>query len=229
VTALAMPWRDIWRQDPVELIRAWRLRRRPHDLVDSVLDLLDGVHPALQAGLPPGRALELAAASSLGPDGLGRARAVGSRSGRSAASDIERLVGAALDAVEAGHSVSAVWAEWARRTASPELEFVAAAWRLSETTGAPLAAAVERAAHGLRDARARRGRVAVAVAGPRATVAVLTVLPLTGPLFGLACGIDPASLYARSPITMASLGVGLVLIWTGRSWCRRLIRSALSS
>jgi Flp pilus assembly protein TadB len=163
----------------------------------------------------------------LGPDGLRRSRAIANGSGRAAASDFERLVGGVLAAVESGDPVSSVWTEWTGRSGSAELELVGAAWRLSESTGAPLAAAVERAADSLRDARARRGKVAVAAAGPKATVAVLTVLPLTGPLFGLACGVDPIALYVGSPLATASLAFGLVLLWLGRLWCGRMVRAAV--
>jgi Flp pilus assembly protein TadB len=71
--------------------------------------------------------------------------------------------------------------------------------------------------------------VGVAVAGPRATVTVLTVLPLTGPAFGLACGIDPATLYLGSPIATAAAVAGLTLIAVGRLWCSRMIRRAVAS
>jgi hypothetical protein len=58
-------------------------------------------------------------------------------------------------------------------------------------------------------------------------VTVLTVLPITGPLFGLACGVDPVTLYLASPIAAASLVVGLALLWLGRVWCTRMIRRAV--
>ena len=202
-------WRALWHEDPVELLRSWKLRRRPGSLVDSVLALLDGIRPALEVGLTPRRALEVASASVLAAessDGSWRPR---DRSARGGSRDLAPLVADLIDSEERGQAVSAVWGEWAQRSGSAELGFVAAAWRLSETTGAPLAAAVERAAQGLRDSRARRGKVAVAVAGPRATVTVLSVLPLTGPIFGLACGVDPLTLYAASPIATVSLLLGL--------------------
>ena len=141
--------------------------------------------------------------------------------------DIDVLVGQLLVATEQARPVSPVWTEWARRSASAELALVAAAWRLTETTGAPLAFAVDRAVRSLVDARTRRGKVAVAVAGPRATVTVLTVLPLTGPVFGMACGIDPAALYLGSPVATGSAGFGVALVWGGRAWCRRMIRNAV--
>jgi tight adherence protein B len=238
---------SLWQQDPVDLYRQWRLRRRPGDLLDDVLDLLRGVGPGLEAGLTPTRAIDLAATSTLGADrvtaarlaaGTRRRRATGPRRrllpgtrGRgeraSSVHDIDVLVGHLLIATEQARPVSPVWAEWAQRSASAELALVAAAWRLSESTGAPLALAVDRAVCSLLDSRARRGKVAVAVAGPRATVTVLTVLPMTGPLFGMACGIDPSALYFGSPIATASACTGVALVWGGRAWCRRMIRTAV--
>ncbi|MEW1954437.1 hypothetical protein [Terrabacter sp. NPDC080008] len=231
--------RSLWQEDPVELFRRWRLRRRPGVLVDDVLELLRGIGPALEAGLTPARAIELSATSTLGADRVARGReAVGSSRGRRRArgerpagpptADIDRLVGALLEGSHRGEPTSQVWTEWARRSASAELALVAAAWRLSETTGAPLASAVQRAVRGLLDARARRGKVAVAVAGPRATVTVLTLLPLSGPLFGLACGVGPSRLYLGSPVATACAVGGLVLVWTGRVWCSRMVRGAVT-
>jgi Flp pilus assembly protein TadB len=123
--------------------------------------------------------------------------------------------------------MSPVWAQWAARTGSSELALVSAAWQLSETTGAPLSFAVDRAVRGLLDARARRRKVAVAVAGPRATVTVLTILPLTGPLFGLAAGIGPRDLYLRTPLATVCVTAGLGLVWAGRVWCSRMVRRAV--
>lgn len=249
--------RSVWHEDPVDLYRRWRLRRRPGALVEDVLELLRGIGPGLEAGLAPARAIELAATSTLGAERVALGREAGNRPRGRAASpkahpwkasraidrpgapfpvgdgvgarvaDIDLLVGALLEASERAEPASRVWAAWAGRSASAELAFVAAAWQLSETTGAPLASAVERAVRGLLDARARRGKVAVAVAGPRATVTVLTLLPLTGPLFGLACGVDPPSLYLGSPLATACAVVGLGLVWTGRVWCSRLVRGAV--
>jgi tight adherence protein B len=55
------------------------------------------------------------------------------------------------------------------------------------------------------------------------------VLPLTGPAFGIACGIDPAQLYAGSRIGAISAVLGVALIVVGRLWCRRMIRKAVAS
>lgn len=205
--------RDVWHDDPVELIRRWRLRRRPEDVEVGALALLDATAPALHAGMPPAAAIRLAVESQPGEPTEALARFV------------EQLDAAAT----AGLPISDAWVALADRSRSRPIAFVAAAWRLSEETGAPLATAVERAATGLREARARERRVAVAVAGPRATVLVLTALPLTGPLFGLACGVTPTELYVGSPLSMTSAAAGVGLVLLGRWWCHRLISTASSS
>jgi tight adherence protein B len=215
----------VWQQDPLVLYRRWRLRRDREHLLDGVLVLLDSMAPALAMGLPPARALALAAeATSSDPVEAGR-----SRGGRRGFTELDRLTGSLTAAASRGGGLAAVWSEWARLTRAPEIAFVASAWALSERHGAPLAVAVERAAAGLREARARQRKVRVAVAGPRATVTVLTVLPLTGPAFGLACGIDPASLYLGSRIGALSAVLGVALIVVGRLWCWRMIRRAVAS
>ncbi|MCU1538247.1 MAG: Type secretion system domain [Humibacillus sp.] len=149
--------------------------------------------------------------------------------GRAGVADVDRLLTSLTTAADHGVGLADVWAQWARLTRSSDLAFVASAWSLSEHHGAPLAVAVERAAAGLREARARRRRVAVAVAGPRATVTVLTLLPLAGPAFGAACGIDPATLYLSSPLATAGAVTGVLLIVVGRLWCRAMIGRAVAA
>lgn len=201
----------LWNDDPVEIFRRWRAKRRPGDVEGAALAFLDAAAPALRAGLTPMAALRLAVGTSPGqPSAEG-----------------QRFLDEFEAAAVSGQPASEAWSRLATRSGSRPLAFVAGAWRLSERTGAPLAVAVERAAEGLRDARTRRRRVAVAVAGPRATVLVLTVLPLTGPLFGLACGLSPAELYLGSPLALVSVAFGVILLMLGRLWCRRLVRSAV--
>jgi tight adherence protein B len=205
----ASGWARVWHADPVELFRRWRARRRADETVEAALAVLDAIAPALRAGLSPSRAVELAVASA------------------GVSSEPAHLSAALGAAVRSGRAASQLWRGLAERSGSAELQFVAGAWRLSESTGAPLAEAVERAAERLRDARTRRRRVAVAVAGPRATVTVLTLLPVVGPVFALACGLGPAELYLGSPAAAISALVGCALAVAGRLWCRRLVRSAL--
>ncbi|GAA6527534.1 type II secretion system F family protein [Intrasporangium sp. DVR] len=205
--------RELWRADPVEVFRQWRARRRSSSSLSGALALLEGVAPALEAGLPPAVAVRLSGASL----------------GSTTDSGTARWVAQLAEACDQGGPIASVWRSWAAESESAELGFVAAAWQLSEVTGAPLADAVHRAVAALHQARERARRVHVAVAGPRATVLVLTVLPLTGPLFGLACGVTPSDLYLDSPISTGAALAGLGLIWVGRRWCRRLVDGAAAA
>ena len=203
----------LWNDDPVQAFGRWRASRRAGDVEAAALALLDAAGPALRAGLTPAAAVRLAVTSAHGLPSV----------------ELRRFVEGLEDAAREGLPASGAWVELATRSGSGPVAFVAGAWRLSEVTGAPLAEAVERAAEALREARARQRRVAVAVAGPRATVFVLTALPLTGPIFGLACGLSPVELYLGSPLATLSVGAGVLLVVLGRLWCRRLVSKAVGA
>lgn len=131
-----------------------------------------------------------------------------------------------VDATRAGTSAAAVWLHHADAHGSADLQFVGQAWALSERTGAPLADALASGEEVLR-ARARgRDRVASAAAGPRASMAVLCLLPASGPLVGAAVGVGPRSLYFSSPVATASLVLGLVLAAGAWWWSRRILGRA---
>lgn len=110
------------------------------------------------------------------------------------------------------------------RPASELTDVITQARELSQACGIPLADAWETASNLLREREALRRKVVVALAGPRATMRVLTLLPLAGPVVGLVFGIDPWRLYAASPISLGCLCLGLVLLGLGRWWCDRLVR-----
>ena len=204
----------------------WRwlplLRRRAGGEDGSdVLVVLDALGPAMKAGLSPALALRLASApQSRGP---GSAPVAG-RAGDSLTADL-------VAAGELGRPLAPVWAEAAARNAvgsrgtgraSAELGLVASAWALSEQLGAPVADAVTMAGSQVRARRQRRQRVQVALAGPRATITVLTVLPLGGPLLALMVGVGPGALYS-SPVAQVSVFLGLALMAVGRWWCSRMV------
>jgi tight adherence protein B len=124
-----------------------------------------------------------------------------------------------------GAALGPLWREAAESAGSAELLLLAHAWSLTEDMGAPLAQAV-RTTSGLLEARvAHQRRLTGAVAGARATVSVLTVLPLGGPLLALVLGIGPAELYAGSRLTLCSLVLGLCLAAAGRCWVNRMVGS----
>ncbi|PKW26513.1 tight adherence protein B [Phycicoccus duodecadis] len=110
------------------------------------------------------------------------------------------------------------------RTAS-DLAVLARAWRVSEATGAAASHTTAAAAASVRARQEAGRRVGAALAGPRASMRLLTLLPLSGPLVGLLIGIEPGSLYGSIPARMAGLA-GLLLTVAGWWWSGALVGRA---
>lgn len=176
----------------------------------DVLALLEAIAPALEAGLAPASALRIAADARSAP---GRLDPLGA------------LAAAMAAAAADGALLAPLWREAGEAAGSAELLLLAQAWSLTEDMGAPLAQAVRTTA-GLLEARiAHERRLASAVAGAKATVNLLTVLPFGGPLMALVLGIGPRELYAGSRLTQVSLVLGLCLAGVGRWWVHRMVRA----
>ena len=195
-----------------------RARRAQTAAVAEALTVLDSVGPALRAGLAPPTALAHLAAN--------RPRSGGLADDLDAAANAPAEPG--LQPARAS-PIGRVWSHWAQRSGAEELQLVAAAWTLADVSGVALADAVDLAARLLRDARARQARLDVLLAGPRATMTLLTVLPIAGPVVGLLFGIAPLTLYAGTPLSVLATGCGIALMVAGRLWCQRLLRGALSA
>jgi tight adherence protein B len=194
-----------------ERARRWRPGRRAAELrTQDLLGLLEAIAPALEAGMSPASALRIA---------------VDSRSGPGRTDPLTALARAMASAAADGAPLGPLWREAAESAGSAELLILAQAWSLTEDMGVPLAQAVRTTA-GLLEARiAHERRLAAAVAGAKATVNVLTALPVGGPLVALVLGIGPAELYAGSRLTQGSLVLGLCLAGIGRWWVRRMVRA----
>ncbi|NYG06601.1 tight adherence protein B [Phycicoccus badiiscoriae] len=136
------------------------------------------------------------------------------------------LLAELVAAARTGAPVAEVWLGHVDANRSPDLQFVAQAWALTERTGAPLADALDSCEAVLRARERGRARVASAAAGPRASMAVLCLLPASGPVVGAAVGVDPATLYFSSTAATVSLALGLVLAAGGWWWSRRILRCA---
>ena len=166
------------------------------------LQLIDGLAAALEAGLPVPRAVGLAVSEgAAGWAGL-------------------------LRAATEGQPLGPAWERLARHSRSPTLASVSRAWRVASLTGAPLASALRVSAHAGRERHRLARAVEVATAGPRATVAVLTLLPLAGAGLAAVLGVGPSSLYGH-PIAQASAGTGALLILLGQVWVRRMVADVL--
>ncbi|WP_115787802.1 type II secretion system F family protein [Arthrobacter silvisoli] len=97
---------------------------------------------------------------------------------------------------------------------------------IAEASGCPLAEIFARYAAHLEaedDAEAARQ---TALAGPKATVRLLSWLPVFGLVLGTVLGVDPLGILLGNPFGMAALGAGLILTVAGRMWSVRLVRAA---
>lgn len=139
----------------------------------------------------------------------------------------------ALDGV-APHAVAA--AQWGgdvpealRRDAidssMPLWRSVAACWEVAETSGAGLAAALDRLTTGARAAEEVRVQLAAHLAAPRATARMLALLPAIGLLLGMSLGADPIGWLLGTGIGRMCLGGGVLLTGLGLWWVRRIAAS----
>jgi tight adherence protein B len=103
---------------------------------------------------------------------------------------------------------------------------LAACFDIAEASGCPLADVLTRFAAQLEvedDAEAARQ---TALAGPKATVTLLTWLPLLGLGLGICLGVDPLAMLVGTPLGVAALVAGILLTVAGRIWSARLVRAA---
>lgn len=100
---------------------------------------------------------------------------------------------------------------------------VAACVEAAETSGCPLAAVFDRlSAHLESDADAAAAR-ATALAGPKATTRILTVLPFVGLVLGTLVGAKPLEALTTTFLGFVCLISGGVLALAGRLWSSRLV------
>ncbi|WP_354186198.1 hypothetical protein [Arthrobacter sp. UYCu712] len=103
---------------------------------------------------------------------------------------------------------------------------LAACFDVAEASGCPLADVLTRFAAQLEaedDAEAARQS---ALAGPRATVRLLSWLPVLGLVLGTLLGVDPVMILLQEPAGLLAFATGVVLTAAGRIWSAKLVRSA---
>lgn len=104
---------------------------------------------------------------------------------------------------------------------APPWRLLAAAWRLAEQSGAPLAPALDRIGGALRELERLGERREVLLSGPRATVRLVAALPLLTFGLGALLGFNPFAVLL-SPYGVALLCSGGALLWGGVSWARAM-------
>lgn len=209
VTALLLAASLLWFAEP---FGNWSLRRPTRHPGTTQIDVWTIVIDTISTGIRAGAAPALACAASC--------RAV-SRLSPQDAPEVEILRAAA----DAGSDLGTAWQAIADGADDAGLRSVAAAWRLSESVGAPLADALAVAARQRRDELERLARSRAALAAPRASVNLLTALPIGGALLSVLMGVDVLSVYL-SALAVVTIVPGVLLILLGRLWCRRLINRA---
>lgn len=137
------------------------------------------------------------------------------------------LAGHLTACVEDGRGVAAIASGGVELTEQErrDLAMLEAAWRLAEEAGAATAVVTAAAASSIRARHAAAGRVSVVAAGPRASMWLLSALPVAGPAAAMLVGIGPGRLYATDAARLSALA-GLLLTATGWWWSRRLLRRA---
>lgn len=178
-----------------------RHERASEDPVESLVRRAAGL---LRAGVPAGRVWW---ALSTGPfrgvlrkedPGLPASVAEALRGGAEAADALARAEGA----------------EW---------RVLAATWRLAETSGAPMAAGLDRFARSLHSLHQLSERRSVLLAGPRATIRLVAALPAVALLLGMLLGFNPLGAL-HGPVAWASLALGVLLLALGVHWASALTR-----
>jgi len=99
----------------------------------------------------------------------------------------------------------------------------AAAVRLAEATGAPLAELFERIEADGRAADRAAATAAAQSAGARATVWLLAVLPVAGLAIGYGVGADPLAVLLHTPLGAGCAIGALGLQVAGLAWVHRLV------
>ncbi len=108
-----------------------------------------------------------------------------------------------------------------------DVERLAAAWALADEHGVPLARLLAGVQQDLRWRVRFAARVRAELAGPRATAAVLTGLPVLGIGLGQLVGAAPLHVLRSGPLGQALLVVGVGLVAAGAAWSDRILRSAV--
>ena len=131
-----------------------------------------------------------------------------------------------LAAVLYGGSVPEAFRAMAALPGAEGAAGIAACWEVASSSGAGLAAGLDRVAEGLRAERALHETVRAELAGPRSTAALLAALPLFGLLLGAGLGADPLRVLLHTSSGLVCLALGALLECAGIAWTGRIARGA---
>ncbi|MGV0770926.1 type II secretion system F family protein [Mycobacterium syngnathidarum] len=184
---------------------ARRLRQRESAAIQAALDVLVG---ELRTGVHPVTAFATAAGEVSGPV----------RQGMGAVAARARLgadVAAGLDDVAQSSQLPVHW------------ERLAACWRLAHAHGLSIATLMRTAQRDIVERERFSAHADAAMAGPRATAAVLAGLPVAGMALGQLIGARPLAFLFGTDVGGALLVVGVLLACAGLMWSDRITERAL--
>lgn len=226
----------------VRLAGRWRA-------VSAVVGVLVVVAVLALVGPAPRRAPTAGGSRGTGSPGSARApvRRRGRRRaarGRPADADLAGLLHAVAAQVRAGTPPGAAWAgvlgsgvagqvpdaaalaAAAGARVDGRVRAVVAGAHVAAETGAPLADVLADLADAVAADAEQAGEIEAALAGPRATARVLTLLPVLGLVVGAAMGARPWQVLLDGGLGSGAAVVGAGLVVTGRLWVAVLLRRA---
>ncbi|WP_069166558.1 type II secretion system F family protein [Nocardia altamirensis] len=188
-------------------VRRAALDRRRTIECACLLDALEAVIGELRVGAHPSAAAEVAAGEARGASATAFAVSAGH----------SRLGGSAADGLRQPDSIVA-----------GELARIADAWQVAERHGLALAELLSAARADLAGRMRFHGRTTAALAGPRATAAVLAGLPLLGIGLGQLMGAAPLRVLFLSSAGAILLPLGAALACAGLLWTDAITRKVLA-
>lgn len=144
---------------------------------------------------------------------------------RGACDDLPELVPVAAVAARGG-DVPAALDVVSRRAGAGDLADVAAAWRVAERAGAPVADVLDHVVEALRADHDLAREVRAECASARATARLLAVLPLLGLGLGSGLGGDPVHVLTATLPGVLCLAAGCALAAAGLAWVERITSGA---
>lgn len=188
------------------LVHAAAVDERPH--AENIATVVQRLAVVLDAGVAPGSAWRY-----LDDDSA----AVCSESVAPVVRAVRRL--------RPGGSVVPALLEAAPHTgpAAPLWRAVAAAWQVSEMTGAPLAPCLSSISASLLDVGSTDRAVQVALAGPMASSRLVLALPLVGLIGGALLGFDTIPFLVTNPLGAVCGVAALLLVVIAHRWSARMV------
>ncbi len=190
-----------------QTVRVRRRRAQRERELSGLGEALGVLAGELRAGRPPGTALDIAAGVAVGAS--------------------RAALRAAARAGPLGADPAAVLRAEASGAAAPDVLLgLATCWQVCAGTGTSLARAVTVLSDAVAAQQGQRREIEAELAGPRATSALLSVLPLAGIGLAAALGAHPLHVLLHTPLGVACLFGALVLDALGLWWTALIVRGA---